>query len=130
MDEKDFIKCKEHAKKYLPLLEKIEKNPELKKWCEEYSPYKRVEDTYNLDEEIGEMMHDAYDSGVVICNYCEILDKNRDAQTVDIKDYSDDLLLAKIAYLYRKDHMSEGSLTNRAIAEGHLYRLYEELAKR
>lgn len=116
------------------LLEDIECSPEKKQWCRNYSVYHRNPGNDSLRRELYDFSDRAYDAGVVITSYAEVIrtkDLNeRQILTADpewLKEQSYMSVLACIAWHFRRDHFAEGSLISNSIAEGTLLRLFKRL---
>ncbi len=118
------------CRKYVPILQVIEADEELKRACAAHSAYSR--DTLHpaLTEYLyREFMHEAYDSGMVIPNYMELIEEQgagtwvQDPSDEELSGLDAEHLLACIAWHFRRDHFSEGALVASSIAEGHMLRM-------
>lgn len=118
----------------ISLLEKIENSPEKKAWCHHYSVYSSNPGQEELSQDLDNFMTGAYENGLVITNYHEVLQKwDLDEQSVagadptwlETQPYL--CVLACIAWHFRRDHFSEGSLISESIAEGVMLRLLRRL---
>ena len=126
-------------KKYVPVLEEIEKDPARKKWCRNYSAYTRVtSDPYDLYRVIyQELMQDAYRNGIVTQYYPMYRELVRDFAVADskagpeqLRAFTDQQLLAILGMQIRSDYASNGSLMYRYVAEGLLLHYMKELQGR
>lgn len=116
------------------LLEGIERSPEKKQWCRDYSVYHRNPGNECLLRELYDFSDRAYEAGLVITNYADVIrmrDLNeRQILTVDsewLKEQPYLSVLACIAWHFRRDHFSEGSLISESIAGDALLRLFYRL---
>ena len=115
-------------KKYIPILQMIDNDEDLKSACKEYSVYGGETNTHRSVTSYlyRDFMHEAYDSNIVIKNYSEIVKKcgteNEIAKPTQgfIDALTADQVLACIAWHFRRDHFIEGSLVNDSIAEGYM----------
>lgn len=115
-------------KKYIPILQMIDDDEELKTACKEYSAYSRNTNAHNSVTSYlyRYFMHEAYDNNIVIKNYGEIVkkcgsDKEVSRPTQEFLDrLTAEQILACIAWHFRRDHFVEGSLVNDSIAGGHM----------
>lgn len=123
----------EFCDKYIPFLQKIEDDPELKAACAKYSAYERPPKYEDIMRCLSsDFIHEAYDAGMVIKDYREIvkagsLDKFVNSpKPEDLKNLTALQLLACIAWHFRADHFSNGSLISHSIAKGYMLRMMEE----
>ena len=118
------------CQKYIPVLQMIEDDEDLKNACSKHSAYTEDKDhpaliAYLYDE----FMHEAYESGIVVRNYGNLVEECCAEKWVhDPPDDKLDLLdaahvLGCIAWHFRADHFCEGSLINRSIAKGRMLRM-------
>lgn len=118
------------CKKYIPLLQMIDVDEDLKTACKNHSVYTQDKDhpaliSYLYDE----FMHEAYDSDIVVTNYGQLVEECKCEEWIgnptDEKLESLDALhvLGCIAWHFRRDHFCEGSLICDSIAEGHMLRM-------
>ena len=74
-------------------------------------------------------MKEAYQKGIVVSNYMELVEeagmqrKVAEPTEEDLKALSADQILGCIAWHFRRDHFSNGSLIDSSIAEGHMLRM-------
>ena len=137
-DNVDFSDIRDPAKKrrldfcakYIPLLQKIEDDPELKAACREYSVYKKNNKHQELIDHIYEsFMKDAYRNDMVVHNYGNLveaagMDKKVHApEEQNLRALTAEQVLGCIAWHFRCDHFDNGSLVNESIAEGHMLRM-------
>lgn len=118
----------------IDLLEQIENSPKKKAWCHQYSVYSSNPGQEELSHGLDAFMTGAYQSGLVISNYHEVLQKwdldersVADAEPAWLGTQPYLCVLACIAWHFRRDHFSEGSLINESIAEGVMLRLLRRL---
>ena len=122
--------------RYVQLLQTIDWDDELKDWCRKYSFYEKTVTHQGLERMLHELMSEAYDSNIVIHDYGQIIDDSKLDQQL-ISDPSEEFLsslnkkqlLACIAWHFRRDHFSEGSLIGESIAEGILLKYVIALLK-
>ena len=127
-------KVEEFCKKYINLLKVLTTDKELKEWCKTYSIYKEPEEHKSLKEILyRDFMQHAYNEGIVVSNYGEIIDQSglnkknvSQPDEIWVKDLTKQQIIACIAYHFRMDHFDNGSLINHSIAEGYLYNLMLE----
>lgn len=125
--------------KYIPLLQVIEDDSDLKQACSKYSAYIRQNENPHpalMNYLYKYFMREAYHGRMVITNYDELIQKNKLESTADIptseklKDLDSELILACIAYHFRADHFDEGSLINISIAKGYILIMLKEFRKK
>ena len=116
------------------LLEKIENSPEKKAWCHHYSVYSSNPGQEELSQDLDNFMTGAYENGLVITNCYDVLQRwSLDERSVAAADPAwletqpCLCVLACIAWHFRRDHFSEGSLISESIAEGAMLRLLRRL---
>lgn len=116
------------------LLEKIEASSEKQEWCRSYSVYSSNPGQEALSHDLDNFMTGAYENGLVITNYHEVLQKwdldERSVAAADLAWLETQpylCVLACIAWHFRRDHFSEGSLISESIAEGVMLRLLRQL---
>ncbi len=126
---------------HLPILKSILKNPESRRWCLNHSAYDRDTTHPELDRYFRAFISEAYRCGMIPRNYGELLqDLNPDRWIRDprrlqhfLRKQDGPHILACIAYHFRADHFSEGSLISDSIASGILSQMmaaYLEKAER
>ncbi len=122
--------------RYVQLLQVIDWDDELKDWCRNYSFYEKTVTHQGLERMLHELLSEAYASNIVIHGYDQVIKQSKlDEQLVS--DPSEDFLsslnknqlLACVAWHFRRDHFSEGSLIGESIAEGILLRYVKALLK-
>ena len=133
----DYSKQKEFCRKYEMLLKTIYEDEELRKWCNDYSVYAPVTEHIGLKRILSGFMEEAYDIDLVIHNYGEIvsgskLDERLVASPTDgfIEQLNEQQIIACIAWHFRRDHFSEGSLISDSIGNGKLLKYFETLIGR
>lgn len=120
-------------RKYIPVLEMIDKDESLKEACKKFSVYNYGNNPHeSLPEYLyQEFMHEAYDNDVVIHNYHEItVHCGTGAEIAEptaefLGKLTAEQILACIAWHFRRDHFSEGSLIESSIGEGHMLRMMQ-----
>lgn len=128
-----LFNCHKFCAKYEAVLRLLYEDPDLKEWCEHYSVYSRPTEHERIDILIyKEFMHEAYDMGIVINNYYDIL---KEGGLDEHKVYEPDAefiagltkmqIIACIAYQFRADHFNNGSLMNHAVADGYMLKLIQ-----
>ena len=116
----------DYCNRYIPLLEMIAEEPGLSKKCKSYSAYAKKKTDKIIDVIYGPFMKEAYDVGMVIHNYREIVESaglQRIVQTPsedNLKGLTREQILACIAWHFRADHFNNGSLINTSIADGYM----------
>lgn len=122
--------------RYVQLLQTIDWDDELKDWCRKYSFYEKTVTHQGLERMLHELMSEAYDSNIVIHDYGQIIDDSKlDQQLISdpsekfLSSLNKKQLLACIAWHFRRDHFSEGSLISESIAEGILLKYVIALLK-
>ena len=120
--------------RYVQLLQTIEWDDELKDWCRKYSFYEKTVTHQGLERMLHELMSEAYASNIVIHDYARIIkDSKFDQQLISdpseefISSLNKKQILACIAWHFRRDHFSEGSLISESIAEGILLKYLKAL---
>ena len=120
------------CKKNLDLLRTIFEDEQLRSEFRKYNVYSSFEGNCDVLKKFRECFHEAYDSGVVVKDYNEMIeeaglsDEDIAAPTKEwISTLSDKQILAAIAWHFRKDHFCEGSLISKSVADGHLLLLVE-----
>lgn len=119
----------EYCKRYIPLLEMIEEEPTLLEKCSNFSVYENRGPCKIIDVLYDSFMKDAYDAGMVIYNYREVVETNKLEKIVNepsednLKGLTEEQILACIAWHFRADHFNNGSLINYSIAEGYMLRM-------
>ena len=104
----------------------IAEEPGLSKKCKSYSAYAKKKTDKIIDVLYGPFMKEAYDVGMVIHNYSEIIEATGlqsivNAPSMDnLKDLNREQILACIAWHFRADHFNNGSLINTSIADGYM----------
>ena len=116
--------------KYIPILEMIDTDPSLKEACAKHSAYAKDEKHSSLINYLYDyFMKEAYKKGIVVTNYMELVeeagmkDKVAEPTEEELKTLSADQILGCIAWHFRRDYFSNGSLIDSSIAEGHMLRM-------
>ena len=116
--------------KYIPILEMIDTDPSLKEACAKHSAYAKDEKHASLINCLYQyFMKEAYKKGIVVTNYNELVeeagmqDKVAEPTEEELKTLSADQILGCIAWHFRRDYFSNGSLIDSSIAEGHMLRM-------
>ena len=122
--------------RYIQLLQVIDWDEDLKDFCRNYSPYEKTITHQGLERMLRELMSEAYESNIVIHDYGQIIEESKlDSELIcePTAEFLNSLdktqLLACIAWHFRRDHFSEGSLICESIAEGTLLRYMKALLK-
>ena len=120
----------DYCLKYIPILEMVDADPSLKEACAKHSAYAKDEKHASLINYLYQyFMKEAYKKGIVVTNYSELVeeagmqDKVGAPTEMDLKGLSADQILGCIAWHFRRDHFSNGSLIDSSIAEGHMLRM-------
>lgn len=116
--------------KYIPVLQMIEDDPDLKDACRNHSIYK-TDDSHKslIDYLYHYFMEEAYRKDMVVQNYSELVETGRMKEKVakptqdDLEALSAEQVLGCIAWHFRRDHFNNGSLIADSIAEGHMLRM-------
>jgi len=113
--------------KYIPILQMIWDDEDLTAACRAYSAYERPKQHPSLMAYLnGHFMKEAYASGIVVQNYRELVAENKIEDWVAsptekrLAALDPEHILTCIAWHFRRDHFSEGSLIADSIAEGHM----------
>lgn len=118
----------------ITLLEQIESSQEKKTWCHNYSVYASNPGQEELFRDLMGFMDGAYENGLVISNYQEVLQRwqlekrsvaDADPAWLETQPYL--CVLACIAWHFRRDHFCEGTLIAQSIADGIMLRLFRRL---
>ena len=134
----DCTRQKEFCRKYCMLLRAVYEDAELQKWCNDYSVYAPVTENNGLEHILYSVfMQEAYDENLVIHNYREVVDEaGLDERLVSdptgefIEQLNEQQIIACIAWHFRRDHFSEGSLISDSIGNGKLLQYFEALIGR
>ena len=125
----------DYCLKYIPILEMVDADPSLKEACAKHSAYAKDEKHASLINYLHQyFMKEAYQKGVVVTNYSELVeeagmqDKVSEPTEVDLKSLSAEQILGCIAWHFRRDYFSNGSLISSSIAEGHMLRMMKAFA--
>ena len=120
----------DYCLKYIPILEMIDTDPSLKEACAKHSAYAKDEKHASLINYLYQyFMKEAYKKGIVVTNYNELVeeagmkDKVAEPTEEELKTLSADQILGCIAWHFRRDYFSNGSLIDSSIAEGHMLRM-------
>ena len=120
----------DYCLKYIPILEMIDADPSLKEACAKHSAYAKDEKHASLINYLYQyFMKEAYKNGIVVTNYNELVeeagmqDKVAEPTEEDLKALTAEQILGCIAWHFRRDYFSNGSLISRSIAEGDMLRL-------
>ncbi len=120
--------------KYGVLFHAISEDEELRSFFKGYSAYFAPQGHHGLYKILHTCMHEAYESGVVITDYREVIE-DAGLHACDVSEPSKEWLasltekqiLAVIAWHFRRDHFSEGSWISDSVAEGHMAVLTDAL---
>lgn len=118
----------------IAFLTEIERSPDRSAWCRQYSVYASMDENAALLRDIWDWTDRVYAAGIVISNYHAVIERwgldeceIRQADPVWLERQPYLCVLAGIAWHFRRDHFSEGSLIRSSIAEGALLRLFQRL---
>ena len=121
---------REFCRKYIPILQMIEDDPDLKEACRDHSIYKADDKHKSLIAYLyHSFMEEAYRKDIVVHNYSELVesggmkDKVAAPAEEDLMALSAEQVLGCIAWHFRRDHFDNGSLIHSSIAEGHMLRM-------
>ncbi len=116
--------------KYIPILEMIDTDSSLKEACAKHSAYAKDEKHASLINYLyNYFMKEAYKKGIVVTNYSDLVeeagmkDKVAEPTEEELKTLSAEQILGCIAWHFRRDYFSNGSLISSSIAEGHMLRM-------
>lgn len=123
--------------KYIPILEMIDTDPSLKEACAKHSAYAKDKKHASLINYLYDyFMKEAYRKGIVVQNYMELVEEAGMKNKVDepteeeLKALTAEQVLGCIAWHFRRDYFSNGSLISSSIAEGHMLRLLKAYVER
>ena len=123
--------------KYIPILRMIGKDADLKHACSNYSAYSADTEHPALTSYLyDEFMREAYDSDIVVHNYGTLVEEQGCEAWVSnptddkLEQLDSEHILGCIAWHFRRDHFSEGSLVSKSIAEGHMLRMLKCYARK
>ncbi len=130
MQDMKNIKSLDFCKKYIPILQMIENDEDLKNACKHHSAYsKDINHPALIAYLYNEFMHEAYKSDIVVGNYSHLVEECM-GETWVAKPTDEKLnpldaahVLGCIAWHFRRDHFSEGSLVSESIADGYMLRM-------
>lgn len=130
----DYARQKEFCRKYYMLLRTLYEDEELRKWCNDYSVYAPVKEHVGLKRILSDFMEEAYDIDLVIQNYGAVIDENNlnerlvsNPTAAFIKQLTEEQIVACLAWHFRCDHFSQGSLISDAIGDGKLLKYFDAL---
>ena len=105
----------------------IDTDPSLKEACAKHSAYAKDEKHASLINYLyNYFMKEAYKKGIVVTNYMELVEeagmKNKVAEPTEeeLNALTAEQILGCIAWHFRRDYFSNGSLIDSSIAEGHM----------
>ena len=120
----------DYCLKYIPILEMIDADPSLKEACAKHSAYAKDEKHASLINYLYQyFMKEAYPKGIVVTNYSDLVEeagmKNKVAEPTEeeLNALTAEQILGCIAWHFRRDYFSNGSLISSSIAEGHMLRM-------
>ena len=120
----------DYCLKYIPILEMIDTDPSLKEACAKHSAHAKDEKHASLINYLYQyFMKEAYKKGIVVTNYNELVEeagmKNKVAEPTEeeLNALTAEQILGCIAWHFRRDYFSNGSLISSSIAEGHMLRM-------
>ena len=122
------------CRKYSVLFRTIFEDEELRNFFRGYSAYSRPKGHLGLHKILDDCFHEAYDSGVVIPDYLEVIEDGKLSRTACSKPTKEWVatltkkqILGVIAFHFRNDHFSEGSWISKSVAEGYMMVLVDGL---
>ena len=102
----------------------------LKEACAKHSAYAKDEKHASLINYLyNYFMKEAYKKGIVVTNYSDLVeeagmkDKVAEPTEEELKALTAEQILGCIAWHFRRDYFSNGSLISSSIAEGHMLRM-------
>ena len=126
----DQKKRLEFCEKYIPILQMIEDDVDLKQACSKHSVYIAPEKHDSLIEYLYRyFLKEAYKAEMVVKDYRSIIESAGISEkvnnpTVDmLNELNSTQILGCIAWHFRRDHFSEGTLISESIADGHMLRM-------
>ena len=121
---------REFCRKYIPVLQMIEDDSDLREACRDHSGYKADDKHKSLiDYLYHSFMEEAYRKDIVVHNYSELVesggmkDKVAAPAEEDLMALSAEQVLGCISWHFRRDHFDNGSLIHSSIADGHMLRM-------
>lgn len=137
--EKKNDPVRDWCRSALPVLEEVEDAPAVQDWCRnEYSAYRPTAEQWrDWERKLYDIMHSAYEAGVVCPEYREILERNGislgqagDAEERWLQGLTEEELRGVLAFLIRADYGSNGFLIRCAVGEGRLLRAVKAYLKK
>lgn len=120
------------CRKYIPILKMIDRDEDMKHMCRSFSAFTSAEKTSSLVQYLYDaFMPDAYSAGMVITNYMQLVEDEDIKRWVanpseeQLSGLDEEHVLACIAWHFRCDHFSNGSLINNSVSNGHMLRMLE-----
>lgn len=119
-----FSKC-------LPVLQVIDANDDLREQCAKHDAYQASSMQPDLLGCLNSYIHDAYEAGVVVPNFRELVEEANAEDWVaeptpeQLQALDAEHILGCIAWHFRRDHFVEGSLISCSVAGGHMVRMLE-----
>ena len=117
----------EWCRKYSVLFRMIFEDEELRNFFREHCAYTPRQGHHGIYNILDCCLHEAYDSGVVIDEYCQILQdaelpKQYIAQPTKewLSMLTAEQILAIISWHFRQDHFCEGRWIAKSVADGHM----------
>jgi len=121
---------KSFCNKYIPFLEKIQKDFKLKEWCSNYSDSHSNPNNKEVEQTIKTLLEEAYKTGMVVEND-ELIINSLDQHQIDslnekyIISLSYDEILGIISYKFRTARICEGRIIRDSLASGSLLLLFK-----
>lgn len=131
----DFEREKDFCRKWVSMLESIQKDPKLKMRCEKYNGYIHSEEDEKLRKQLSfdSFLEEGYDSGIVRQDYRKFGEDIQEAIFEPTDEFVEKLsevdLIRCIAWHFRADHFDNGCLISDSLASGSLLKYFKALLK-
>ena len=129
-----YEKEKEFVKKWLPLLDKVDKDASLKDRCRRYNPYisSKFADELIKDLDFFNFLEEAYESNIVFNQYMQTIEEDPiifDPTDEYIASLDELQIICCITYHFRADHWDNGFLISTSFVNGSLLKYFKALLK-